>query len=173
VGVFGLLPTGLGVFRSAIDTSIGAQIAQRIVGDIQQSDFASLVPPPGATAPWIQSGGHLNQYLAHPLRYFDDQGHELSSPQDAGLLYVARVRFSKPGAPDPANHTADWFTSLPTQGAAFNPRNTTTVTIQLASNPANRDISSMVDPNTFLIDPATASAASVRVQTYSAIIASH
>jgi uncharacterized protein (TIGR02598 family) len=173
VGLFGLLPTGLGVFRSAIDTSIGAQIAQRIVSDIQQSDFDSLVPPRGGTVPGIQNGGLLDQYLAHPLRYFDEQGHELSSPHDPGLLYVARLRFSKPGVPNPANHTQDWFTSLPAQGPVFNPRSTTVVTIQLTNNPAKQDVSSMIDPNTFLIDPVKASAASVRIQTYSAIITSY
>ena len=42
VGLMGLLPAGLGTFRTAIDTTVSAQIVQRIVSDAEQSDFDAL-----------------------------------------------------------------------------------------------------------------------------------
>lgn len=71
VGLFGLLPAGLTVFRQAIDNSVGSQIVQRLVNEAQQTDFPVLT----AAAP--------------TKRYFDDQGNEVTSANES--LYTAEV----------------------------------------------------------------------------------
>src|ERR1700722_12946177 len=43
VGVFGLLPAGLTVFRKAMDISVSSQIFQKIVEDARATDFSTLV----------------------------------------------------------------------------------------------------------------------------------
>src|SRR5436190_20884425 len=43
VTLFGLLPSGLTMFRKAMDISVGAQIFQKIVDDARQTDFSTLV----------------------------------------------------------------------------------------------------------------------------------
>lgn len=59
LGLFGLLPVGLEVFRGAMDRSVRTQIVQRIVLDAQQTDFDVL------------------QAQTEDLRrYFDEEGTE-------------------------------------------------------------------------------------------------
>src|SRR3978361_1982183 len=43
VALMGMLPAGLSNFRKAMDTSITAQIAQRILLDMQQADFDKVI----------------------------------------------------------------------------------------------------------------------------------
>jgi len=57
IGVLGLIPVGMATFRKAVDLSVGSQIVQQVVSDVQQTAFSSLGQ-------------------SHPLRYFDDQGVE-------------------------------------------------------------------------------------------------
>lgn len=71
VGLFGLLPAGLNVFRQAIDNSVGSQIVQRLVNEAQQTDFPALIT------------------AAPTKRYFDDQGNEVTSANES--LYTAEV----------------------------------------------------------------------------------
>src|SRR5207248_38018 len=79
VALLGLLPGGMTNFRKAMDTSITAQIAQRILLDMQQAEFAQVIDEPASgtdnippeytfTAP--TRGSKL-------FRYFDEQGGEL------------------------------------------------------------------------------------------------
>ncbi len=72
LSVFGLLPLGLNTFHSAIDISVGSQISQCIMNDLQETDFNTLTAtPPG-------------------IRYFDNQGIELTS--QAGATYQVNVQ---------------------------------------------------------------------------------
>ena len=71
VGLFGLLPAGLNVFRQAIDNSVGSQIVQRLVNEAQQTYFPTLTT------------------AAPTKRYFDDQGNEVTSANES--LYTAEV----------------------------------------------------------------------------------
>lgn len=71
IPIFSLLPAGLTTFRQAIDNSLGSQIVQRLVGDAQQTDYATLI----ATATY--------------QRYFDEQGNEVTSDKD--YLYTAEI----------------------------------------------------------------------------------
>lgn len=167
LGVFALLPAGLGLFRQAIDTSVSAQIVQRIAGDAQQTDFDTLT---GYAA--------NNGFYFLPMRYFDDQGSEVKVVDPAAptptefskILYWVRVRGSVPGDPNPANHTNTSFTSLPTTGAQrFNPRATTFLTVQIMSNPARIDYNALLNSSN-LIDANSARAVNLPLQTYSIVI---
>lgn len=66
IGLFGLIPTGLNTFRKAIDTSVGSQIAQRVINEAQQTEFSVLTSGSAAS-----------------LRYFDDQGNEVATSTNA------------------------------------------------------------------------------------------
>ena len=117
IGIFALLPAGLGVFRQAMDTSIGAQIAQRIVGEIEQTDFDSLVPSAGSRPTGRDQGPTGNFYLL-PYRYFDDQGIEVlydtaTAVERSRVIYTVRVRGSMPGSADPALANASQFHFIP------------------------------------------------------------
>ena len=70
----GLIPTGLKTFRSAIDTSVGGQIFQRVINEAQQTDFDTLVGSVPA------------------VRYFDDQGNELDSSLAGKAIYHVNTR---------------------------------------------------------------------------------
>lgn len=70
----GLIPTGLKTFRSAIDTSVGGQIFQRVINEAQQTDFNTLV----GSAPAV--------------RYFDNQGNELDSSLAGKAIYHVNTR---------------------------------------------------------------------------------
>jgi uncharacterized protein (TIGR02598 family) len=171
VAMFSLLPVGMNIFREAMDTSISAQIVQRIVGDAEETDFDTLKDDPANS----KSGF----FYALPLRYFDDQGSEVkvqnpaspSASERLKILYTVRVRGTLPGNSDPATHTSNYPTSLPSKGAnRFNPRDDTFLTIQIAKNPALKDLTSLVSASTYLIDPVSARAASIPVQTYSVVV---
>jgi uncharacterized protein (TIGR02598 family) len=140
VALMGLLPVGLAQFRDAMDTTIGAQIFQRVMGDVQQTDFDTLLA--SATE---RADGHY----ALPIRYFDDQGNEVKAQGTDGItaadaeriLYHVRVRGSEPGAADVSRHRNENLTSLPSErGKRFNPRDSTFVTVQVAKNPGSRAI---------------------------------
>ena len=87
VALIGLLPAGLANFRKAMNTSVGSEIGQRVFGDLQQSDFDSLL---SETVPSLSSKESANQAPQTPTaspgvgsvgflprRYFDDQGNEV------------------------------------------------------------------------------------------------
>ena len=100
VALLGLIPLGLSNFRKAMDASIGAEIGQRVLNDLQQSDFNTLLSQTsnaslvttlgtilsgqgnGAVAPRTVTG---TGYLSH--RFFDDQGNEVILKESA--VYTA------------------------------------------------------------------------------------
>ena len=170
LAIFSLLPVGLGVFREAMDTSVSAQIVQRVVGDATETEFEQLIANPTS-----------GNYYALPVRYFDAQGTEVKvaspgGPTAAemqgppGIIYWVRVRGTLPGKANPADHKSDFPTSLPSKGSArFNPRDSTFLTVEIASNPAGKTLE--INTQTQLIDPAKAKAAGLRLQTFSVVIA--
>jgi uncharacterized protein (TIGR02598 family) len=141
VALMALLPIGLTTFRTAIDTSVSAQIVQRIVADAEQSDFDLLL---------ASAEARKGDLMVLPSRFFDDQGTEVvpasrSSPNSAEsqrILYRVRVRASQPGAGQVDSHSSAQFTSLPSLAGQprFNPRDTTFLAIQIANNPSGREL---------------------------------
>src|SRR3954470_20054707 len=88
VAVLGLIPAGMGQFRQAIDTSVCAQIAQRVINDAQETAFTILIdeaklPTTGADdfafrAPTVAAS--TASTASNPgkcIRYFDEQGSEV------------------------------------------------------------------------------------------------
>jgi uncharacterized protein (TIGR02598 family) len=75
VAIFGMLPTGLNLFRSSMDTSIKSQIAQQITSEFNQTDFSKLLDG-SATPP-------------ESFRYFAEDGQELDTQADS--IYTAKV----------------------------------------------------------------------------------
>ncbi len=156
VAIFSLLPVGMGVFREAMETSVGAQIAQRIVTDVKESDFDSLVKNPSG------------DFYVLPMRHFDDQGNEVIFPNpDAvtpadltskNVIYTARVRGTKPDSK---------ATTLPSTGTRFRPKGATFLTIQIAQNPAGKPLETDINS---LIDVEKARKAFIRLQTYSVLV---
>jgi len=82
----GLIPMGLTTFHKAVNTSVSSQIVQQVVTDVQQTDFNELV----------SSTSQVNQQA---LRYFDDQGNELTNTGGAipsGTIYMVNVVVNTP-----------------------------------------------------------------------------
>ncbi|HEX4086015.1 MAG TPA: Verru_Chthon cassette protein B [Chthoniobacteraceae bacterium] len=73
LGLLGLLPVGLQTFRSAVDTSVRSQIAQRVISDAMETDFDTLIGTTPAD------------------RYFDGQGLEVAQPLS---VYEAHVQIT-------------------------------------------------------------------------------
>ena len=189
IGVFSLLPAGMTAFREGMDASISAQIAQRVIGEAEQSNFDALVPVDGNNIDGVTVGGSSGQFYALPLRYFDDQGTELgvsdastlvptlTADERSRVVYTARVRGSLPGAADPNAQTSDCFTSLPvsmdgegSNTARFNPRFTTFLTIQVTKNPDRLTLDSFIDTASFLISSTLARSKNLPVKTFTAIV---
>lgn len=98
VAIFGLVPIGLGSFRAALDTSVRAQIAQRLATEAQQTDFDTLLKD------------------AKRLRYFDDEGTEVS--ENASIYTVGTELVAT--------------TALPVDAVSDN---LLTLTVKIAANP--------------------------------------
>lgn len=82
VGIMGLLPAGLGVFRQSVNTTTQAQIAQQIINDAQLTPYASLVNSLSA---------------ATVVYYFDESGGRLAG-DGTDAVYAASVCLSGSGA---------------------------------------------------------------------------
>ncbi len=130
VAIFALLPAGLGISRQSMEASVGSQIAQRIINDAQQADFAELLKD--ATGKPITG---TNQTGRKAERYFDDQGNEVLAANKSQAIYHVNTRIT------PA-------TAMPKTGTS-NPDNVqlAVVTVQVATNPGNRPLALSTDPS--------------------------
>lgn len=72
VSILGIIPVGLSAYRDAMDLSVEAGIAQRLVAEVQRTDFENL--------------GSTNFT-------FDDQGIEVSADK---AIFTARVETPQP-----------------------------------------------------------------------------
>ncbi len=148
VALLGMLPTGLNTFRKAMDTSVSAQIAQKISGELQETDYFTLLDVASKGSGDIRelSADSDQQFGSLPRRYFDDQGSEIvitgggDTPSDAErlkIIYEVHVRLSR--------------RALLTSGEERVPsENLVSAMIQVASNP--RGLPLRVDGTTELID---------------------
>lgn len=78
VALLGLMATGVGQFRDAMDTTITAQIASRMISDAQQAEFSELV-------------GSQEFAEETAIRYFDEQGNEIV-PSEESLSSAEQLR---------------------------------------------------------------------------------
>ena len=128
VAIFGMLPTGLGISRQAMDASVGSQIAQRIINDAQQSDFSELLKD--ASGKPIAG---TNQTGRKAERYFDDQGGELPAVSKKDAIYHVNTRIT------PA-------TAMPKTGTANGDNvHLAVITVQVANNPGNQELALSLD----------------------------
>jgi len=142
VAILGLLPAGMSQFRQAIDTSVCAQIAQRIINEAQQTDFNVLINEAGLPAnagddfafraPTVAlSDAATAVNPGKCVRYFDEQGNEVLPKASTSVLSAAEKRL----ATYQVNIRVTPRTSMPT-GASYLPH-LATLTIQVAYNPGN------------------------------------
>jgi uncharacterized protein (TIGR02598 family) len=145
VSIIGLLPAGMDAFRSSMNTSVGAQLVQRVLNEAQQSDFYNLV------------GGNPPQtnYEFIALRTYDEQGNELTDGNAvAGVYQVHAVAQYGPAFPDDTGKNTVIMDEL------------ATVTVQIAVNPGGRKINKDVN-NMWAPTPG------VTIQNYPVLVAHH
>lgn len=121
IGVVGLLPVGLNVSWQATDATVRAQIVQKVVSEVQQTDFSVLTD---ATAK-ISTDFSLSPPAANAPLYFDDQGNRITS---AGAISSGNFIYE-------AGYAVAPITVLPA-GAAT--RRLATVTVCLLNSKARR-----------------------------------
>ncbi|MGB8356459.1 MAG: Verru_Chthon cassette protein B [Chthoniobacteraceae bacterium] len=129
VAIFGLLPIGLTSFRNAMDASIGSQIVQQVVTDVQQEDFSQFGKPA------------LAGQVKFPIRYFNDQGIQVGDqnnpPTASGMLQVVYWEKTVVQTPSPAiSGTSSNMASS----------NLATIIVDVVKNPGNKAL--QTDPST-------------------------
>ena len=148
VALLGLLPGGLTTFRKAMDTSTTAQIAQRILLEMQQAEFSQVTDlahlPKDATSYCPPHFSFRAPTVKDPaLRYFDEQGEEVipknQTPnvlEQRAIVYHVNTRIIPRAELPTINETASEVAQI---------------TIEVARNPGNRNIpivtGSDSDPN--------------------------
>lgn len=148
VALLGLLPGGMTTFRKAMDTSITAQISQRILHDMEQAEFDEVIDAANLpTDPTSYCPPHFSfrapKKSAPVLRYFDEQGVEiipkgatLSEAEKNAVIYHVNVRIIPRAELPTINETASQVAQI---------------TVQVARNSGNRNIpiftGSDSDPN--------------------------
>lgn len=158
VAIMGLLPAGMTQFRQAIDTSVCAQIAQRVIMEAQQTDFDILTDSANIVSPTAGQTFQAPTKANGALRYFDEQGNEIpatGSTAPTNTIYQVNTRImlmpTLPGSDTPSSSM-------------------TTVTVQVAFNPSTRVIplyaASGTDPNRNLFN--TTGLNGMPVKTYNA-----
>lgn len=155
VSILGLLPTGLQLFREAVETSVSSQIAQRVINDAQQTDFKVLTDEDNLPASLDTFTFQGPAVAVGAFRYFDDQGNEivpasgsLSSSEQLRVVYWVNTRI-KP-------RTDRGQSTTRTQCLA-------TVTVQVAKNPGNKNLP--LGQDNLIVRPA-----SVSVKTYAILV---
>ena len=141
VGLLALMPSGVGNFRKAMDTSITAQIAQRILRDAEQAEFDDLVDlshlpsdPDGLSYCPERFSFRAPKVGAPAWRYFDESGTEihltatdgkLSASERRTVVYQVSTRI-RPRAELPTIHESSGHVAQ--------------LTVQIARNPGNMEL---------------------------------
>jgi uncharacterized protein (TIGR02598 family) len=123
VGLLGLIPLGLDMFRTAVDATVEAQILQCVTTVARQGKFSQLQELD--RNPGQQAGVELPDF------FFDEQGGEITDPhaiQSAEYIYTAAV-LVKPVSTVPTG----------SRGEAIN-ANVATVNIFIRRESAPRDV---------------------------------
>lgn len=174
IGLLSLTSSGLGNYRQVMDTTVAAQIGERVVNDAEQADFQALTdarvlrrhPQVGEVE---EAGGTFSfrapAIEAPAFRYFDEQGNEiiadegrLSAEQKRVAVYWVNTRVApRVGVPRSDGQVAELAR----------------VTVEVACNPAGLDLggdrfidTDATSPRWNLFKPP----ASVRVITHSAYV---
>ncbi len=139
VGLIGLIPSGTQTFQQAIDTSVTAQIAQRILHDAEESEFDAVIDKASLPAdPEKQSycAQHFTfrapKVNAPAWRYYDAQGTEivptstvLSAVERRTVVYYVNERIMPRAVLPTVNESGSQVALL---------------TVQVARNPGHLDL---------------------------------
>jgi len=144
VAIMGLIPAGMSQFRQAIDTSVCAQIAQRIINESQETDFTTLIDEknlPTANAddfalrtPTVAaSTASTANVPGKCVRYFDEQGMEVipaatttntpSATELKRITYMVNTRVIPKSVMPSASVYHDYHLATLTIQVAYNPGN--------------------------------------------------
>ena len=119
VALLGLLPSGLKTFKSTMNTAVGSQIAQRVFNDMQIADWKDLT---------------------NSIRYFDEQGTELTNSNTVNCIYWVQVNTTNSSGTNSTTFLGNTSTNL------------MTITVMVANNPGGGQTASAVfnstNPNT-------------------------
>lgn len=103
IGIISLMSSGLGNYRQVMDTTIAAQIAQRIINDAEQADYKVLTDATAVSgspiATEMAAQGKVFSFRwptldAKPeetFRYFDEQGKEIIAEGGEALEGVQKL----------------------------------------------------------------------------------
>jgi uncharacterized protein (TIGR02598 family) len=141
VAILGLIPAGLAQFRQAMDISVCAQIAQRVISDAQQTDFDILTQSADARSSAANFTFVAPTIDGPLLRYFDEAGNEvvpanaatLSTAEKTLIVYYVLTRVSP-------------TTGLPRLNTGGDSAMIATVTVQVAFNPGNKALTPFTTP---------------------------
>ncbi|MEQ1859900.1 MAG: hypothetical protein ABMA13_08190 [Chthoniobacteraceae bacterium] len=95
IGILSLLSSGLGNYRQVMDTTVCAQIAQRVINDAGQADFNVLTDATNKnTIKETADAAKESRVFSFrapssdkpSFRYFDDQGNEIIAKEKDGKL---------------------------------------------------------------------------------------
>jgi type II secretory pathway pseudopilin PulG len=157
VAILGLLPAGLNQFRQAMDASVGAQIAQRIILECQQTDFDVLTDSADSRGSRGTPGDNfrMKSYAPtdlakvnwHLIRYFDEQGNEIytqdkipTKDEALNIVYHVNTRIMTSTSFTQNGGGSD-STGNPV-GLSFG---VATVLVQVAFNPSNKALDTYPD----------------------------
>ena len=185
VSILSLMSTGLGNYRQVMDTTICAQIAQRVLNDAQQADFRTLTD---YTATQDKPAGfsfRAPTVLKPTLRYFDEQGLEvipasgkdtLDADQKRRVIYWVNTRIT-PRERIPRKDNKASSTYFQKTGTVASPGKWDSdggtmirVTVEVACNPTGTELKFVTAENSAtsnLFD--LSKTKGVRVFTYSAV----
>lgn len=135
ITLLGLLPSGMNLFRDAMNVTVSSQIAQRVIKQAVQTDYDTLL---GVTAGAPAPAGPVIK----PRRYFTDEGFELSADEIGDAVFHVHTRVL------PA-------TELPSPTGQVLNRSLATITVQVALNPGNAGLLVLGDatPESGTLDP--------------------
>ena len=155
VAILGLLPTGLQLFREAVETSVSSQIAQRVINDAQQTDYTVLTDEANLPDSLDTFTFQAPKVAAGVFRYFDEQGNEiipagdtLSASERMRIVYWVNTRIK------PRTDRGQTTARIPSLA---------TVTVQVANNPGNKSLP--LGPDNLIAKPA-----GVSVKTYAVLV---
>ena len=147
VAILGLIPAGMSQFRQATDTSVCAQIAQRIINESQETDFTTLIDEKNLpttngddfalrTPTVAASNAATAATPGKCIRYYDEQGMEVipaatttntpSATEKARITYMVNTRVVPK--------------SVMPNTSGYHNYHLATLTIQVAYNPAGLPI---------------------------------
>lgn len=94
ISILGLMGSGLTQFRTVMDITVSAQIAQRVINDAQQADFKRLVDAKAIAGlpPSPELSFRAPSWDAPAFRYFDSEGNELPTTENGELEAAERAR---------------------------------------------------------------------------------